>query len=435
MVLEAGRVGDGTTGRSTAKLSLLQGTQLSTIRSRHPQSVVDAYVEAQREGAAWVRRFCQDHGVAVQHRDAVTYAVHRGRRASRSGPSSTPRRRPGLPVEWVDDLPLPFPVRGAVRLPQQFQLDPVELLDALWRAGCRSRRPHRRGCPGRSGSGGATRSASPPRAGEVEARPGRRGDQPPGPRPGRVLRPDEAGALLRRGVPDRAARGRRDVPVRGRAVPVAARRPGRRRAPAARGRERAHHRSRRLDAASGSTTLRAWTHEHWPDAVETHAWSAQDYVPHHALPYAGPILPGNDEIVVAGGYSKWGMTNAPAAALALAARLLDGSPPAWADVLRTYAPTELRGLPTAARDNAEVGLEMTRGWVGALAGRLAAPRRPHQGLHPPRRRGPVERRRAAAGTARCTAHGSTRPGRSSKVQPCARCPRTDLGAGRFTGSW
>ena len=84
--------------------------------------------------------------------------------------------------------------------------------------------------------------------------------------------------------------------------------------------------------------LRTWTHEHWPDAVETHAWSAQDYVPHRALPYAGPILPGNDEIVVAGGYSKWGMTNAPAAALALAARLLDESPPAWAACLAPTRP-------------------------------------------------------------------------------------------------
>ena len=36
--------------------------------------------------------------------------------------------------------------------------------------------------------------------------------------------------------------------------------------------------------------------------------------------------------------------------------------------MRTYAPTGLRGLPTAAQFNAEVGLELTRGWVGAVAG-------------------------------------------------------------------
>jgi hypothetical protein len=124
---------------------------------------------------------------------------------------------------------------------------------------------------------------------------------------------------------------------------------------------------------NGSTTgrldtLRDWTHSYWPDAVETHAWSAQDYVPHHKLPFVGPILPGNDSIVVAGGYSKWGMTNAPAAAVALTKLLTDGALPAWGEPLGTYHSTELRGLPTAAKYNAEVGLELTRGWVGALAG-------------------------------------------------------------------
>ena len=44
-------VGYGTTGRSTAKISCLQGTQLSTIAGKHAQLVVEQYVEAQRE--AW----------------------------------------------------------------------------------------------------------------------------------------------------------------------------------------------------------------------------------------------------------------------------------------------------------------------------------------------------------------------------------------------
>jgi glycine/D-amino acid oxidase-like deaminating enzyme len=366
VVLEAGRVGDGTTGRSTAKLSLLQGTQLSTIRSRHPQSVVGAYVEAQREGAAWVRRFCQEHGVDVQDRDAVTYAVTAsGERAVRSELEGATQA--GLEVEWVDDLPLPFPISGAIRLHGQFQLDPVALLDALQLEatahgvhiveGARVLRV-RGSDPVRITTehgqvetdrvvvatnlpvldrGGFFARMKPARSYSVAfrtARPAVDAMYLSADEPARSLRdaPDDSGHLLLVG-------GNGHTTGRGGST------------------------SERLDG------LRTWTHEHWPDAVETQAWSAQDYVPHHALPYAGPILPGNDEIVVAGGYSKWGMTNAPAAALVLAARLLDGSPPAWADVLGTYAPTELRGLPTAARDNAEVGLEMTRGWVGAVAGR------------------------------------------------------------------
>ena len=353
VVLEAGRVGDGTTGRSTAKLSLLQGTQLSTIRSRHSQSVVDAYVEAQREGAAWVKRFCEEHGVAVQDRDAVTYAVTAsGERAIRSELEAAAGA--GLEVEWVDDLPLPFPVRGAVRLPGQFQLDPVALLDALRREAVGSRRASSSKVPGWCGCGGATRSRITTEDGQVEA--------------------DRVVVATNLPVLDRGGFFARMKPARSYAVAfrtaqpavdamyLSADEPTRslRDAPAESGHLLLVGGNGHTTGRGGSTSerldgLRAWTHEHWPDAVETHAWSAQDYVPHHALPYAGPILPGNDEIVVAGGYSKWGMTNAPAAALALAARLLDGSPPAWADVLGTYAPTgfvDCRPRPETTRRSA-----------------------------------------------------------------------------------
>ena len=85
--------------------------------------------------------------------------------------------------------------------------------------------------------------------------------------------------------------------------------------------------------------------------IETHAWSAQDYVPHHALPYAGPILPGADELLVAGGYSKWGMTNGVAAALALSGRILGGHQE-WAAAFEPWSTRELTGIPGSVRLNA-----------------------------------------------------------------------------------
>ena len=366
VVLEAGRVGDGTTGRTTAKISLLQGTQLSTIRSRHPQGVVDDYVEAQREGAAWLERFCEDHGVAVQHRDAVTFAHgSSGERSLRSEQDAASAA--GLPVTWEEDLPLPFEVRGALRLPGQLQLDPVELLDALAAEAVvhgvriveRARVLRVRGTdPVRLTTEGgrvecdrlvvATNLPMLDRGGFFARM-----------KPARsyivAFRTEQQAVDAMYLSADAPSRSLRDVPGGdGHLLLVG----GNGHTPG-----RGGSTAKRLDG------LRDWTHRYWPDAVETHAWSAQDYVPHHALPYAGPILPGRDEIVIGGGYSKWGMTNAPAVSLALAARLLGGTQPGWADVFRTYAPTELRGLPTAGRDNAEVGFEMTRGWIGAVAGR------------------------------------------------------------------
>ncbi len=152
--------------------------------------------------------------------------------------------------------------------------------------------------------------------------------------------------------------------------------------------------SDRLDA------LREWTLEHFPWAHETHAWSAQDYVPAHALPYAGPLLPGRDEILFAGGYSKWGLTNGVAAALALSGQILDGHME-WAEVFHPWRSRELRGLPNGAR--------------GQRGGRLRDGAR----LAPP-----------AAGVARRAVRPSGRSHRAGRtaVAGCRRCAPTSAGS-------
>ena len=65
---QARTVGAGTTGRSTAKLSLLQGTVLSALRGQYSQTIVNAYVEANREGQAWLLRHLEDNQGAARGR-------------------------------------------------------------------------------------------------------------------------------------------------------------------------------------------------------------------------------------------------------------------------------------------------------------------------------------------------------------------------------
>ena len=100
-VLEARHVGAVTTGNTTAKLSLLQGTMLSKIVKHHSEKVAAAYVEGNREAQAWALRYCEDNDIPVQRRDAYTYA------GKRSGKSSVGKeydiaQRVGLEVEQVD---------------------------------------------------------------------------------------------------------------------------------------------------------------------------------------------------------------------------------------------------------------------------------------------------------------------------------------------
>jgi Rieske Fe-S protein len=109
--------------------------------------------------------------------------------------------------------------------------------------------------------------------------------------------------------------------------------------------------------------LRRWAREHFPDAVETHAWSAQDYGTPDELPIYGP-LPGADaRILVASGYDKWGMANAVAAARSISSEIL-GRPASWAERLRER-PVSVRSVASLARQGLFTGVTQAKGLVAA----------------------------------------------------------------------
>ncbi|MBD0324648.1 MAG: FAD-binding oxidoreductase, partial [Aldersonia sp.] len=129
-VVEARRIGAVTTGNTTAKLSLLQSTQVSKLRKRHSADIVRRYVDANREGQQWLLRYCDEHGVATQKQAAVTYAQ------SESATGQVRReyeacKEAGLEVEWVEHLDVAFENHGAVRLADQAQFDPMAVLAAM----------------------------------------------------------------------------------------------------------------------------------------------------------------------------------------------------------------------------------------------------------------------------------------------------------------
>src|SRR3954469_7197205 len=130
IVLEAHSAGAGTTGNTTAKISLLQGTKLSKIVGKHGRKRAQQYVEGNREGQEWLVGHCEAHGISVQREDAFTYA-----QSDKGVPSAKGEleacKAAGLDVDWVDDADVPFPFHGGVRLADQAQFDPVPFLQSL----------------------------------------------------------------------------------------------------------------------------------------------------------------------------------------------------------------------------------------------------------------------------------------------------------------
>ena len=67
--------------------------------------------------------------------------------------------------------------------------------------------------------------------------------------------------------------------------------------------------------------LERFAREHFDVIDVPYRWSTQDGMPSDKLPYIGPYIPKSSHLFVAGGFQKWGMTNATIAATLLADRL------------------------------------------------------------------------------------------------------------------
>jgi glycine/D-amino acid oxidase-like deaminating enzyme/nitrite reductase/ring-hydroxylating ferredoxin subunit len=393
-IVEAGEVGELASGANTGKISLLQGTVLSTLRRHHPASLVRAYVDANRDGAEWLRAFIAEAGVPLSRRIAYSYAQSAdGVEAVRA--ESAAAAEAGLPVRRVlpDEGSAPFPFVEAIALDDQAAIDPFALLVALANAFV--------------GTGGTlhtharvTRVHTVPRAAVDTAQ-------------GRVSADNvvlaTAAPITDRGLYFAKTRGLRsycaafdvdgelpdglylsvDGPTRSiRSITTED-------GPSERARlivgGNGHAVGRAASERALVDDLTAWTVRHFAGATPVAAWSAQDYESHDLIPFVGAMPRGIGRVRFATGYAKWGLTNGPAAALRLSAEIRRQpwrDRPEWMKTIarRMTVPADLgRG----GVENLRVGWEATSGWVDAQRTPVPVPQPrdgegvvAHQGMRP-----------------------------------------------------
>jgi glycine/D-amino acid oxidase-like deaminating enzyme/nitrite reductase/ring-hydroxylating ferredoxin subunit len=366
VVLEAREIGAGATGRTTAKVSQLQGTMLQTIRGRTLRPVVGAYVESQRAAFQWLLAFAEHSGVRIERRAALSYA------ATPDGRGAVEKEirlavEHGLPVELIEDAGLPFATFGAARLADQAQLDPLELLAALTR--------ELRSLGGRVVTGArvtGVRASAPAlvhtAAGELTAR--------------KVVLATGT-PILDRGLYFAKLAARRSyaqawevpqdqlpdgmflgVETPTRSVRTATRPDGRMLLLTG---GNGHPVGRRASPQGAADELASWTRTWWADAEPIASWSAQDYLTPHGVPFVGWLPRGRGRIYLATGFSKWGMTNAVATALTLVEDILGtGSAPHWQTELHRRL-TIPAAIAVGVGENAAVASWYLRGWARALA--------------------------------------------------------------------
>jgi glycine/D-amino acid oxidase-like deaminating enzyme/nitrite reductase/ring-hydroxylating ferredoxin subunit len=371
-VVEARRVGEGTTGYSSAKVTCLQQLMYSTIEDSTGPDQARIYAQANRWGLETVRSLVDDLGIdcGLERHPALTF-TRDPEQVSRIRQEFEAATRAGLPVQFVEQSDLPFPIQAGVLLEHQAAFDPLAYCRGLARVlealGCLiyegSRVSDVTEADGDDGGLTATTDAG----GELECR----------------------HLVLASGIPflDRGGFFARTHPSRSYCVamsgaspiprtlsinveePTVSIRPIPRKdgPPLLLVTGSDHKVGQREDTEGAYAFLEEFGRREFGATAVEARWSAQDFIPVDDLPLVG-LMHHSRSIRVATGFAKWGLAMGTAAARILSDGIMGTENP-WAEVFDAGRTQLKGGLGTAVKE----GLDDARHFVGDRLRQTAAP--------------------------------------------------------------
>jgi len=321
VLVDQDRIGTGTTGNTTAKVSSQHGMTYARLRRTHGLDGARAYGAANERAKEWMAELVAAESIECdfRRRDAHLYASDESEREQIEAEAAAAIDA-GLPADLLDEAPLPFETHGSLRFTDQAEFHPQKYLLALAelfeKAGGRIHE--------RTRATGA--SDGSPVSVRTEAGPVIEADHVvvatlmpfldrglffarafanrsyvvtasiSGPAPEAMLINPGSPTRSIRAVPD----GERELLMiggEGHSVGTSEAEPKR------------------------YERLAEFAHRHWDVERIEHRWSSQDYEPDDGVPYIGPINGLSKGILVATGLKKWGMTGGTVAAELLADRI------------------------------------------------------------------------------------------------------------------
>ena len=362
-LIEAGRAGHGVSGRSTAKVTAQHSVVLQRIERGYGGDTASAYAEANLAGVALIADLTRRHMLAcdLEPADSWVYALTDDG-ARRLEEERAAGERAGLLMEIAHDTPLPYNVRAALRLVDQFQFQPVDFIAGLAAT-----------LPGdgsfvfeHSLATDWTQTRVSTAAGSIDAEGVVMATHLPLGQVGQFHAHTHPHMHAVMAVPvesDRAPAGMYisvDKPKRS---------------------LRSHRREngdtmliltgptfKHGDAASaedGFAELEAFAREHFGYAGAGYRWTNEDYEPRDGLPYMGWSGSAGNSLLVATGFDAWGLSNGAAAGLILA-DLCEERPNGWASCFDASRHS-LHGLGKLAADTAKTTAALISGHVHAPA--------------------------------------------------------------------
>lgn len=128
VLLEAETVCSGITKNTTAKITSQHGLIYDKLIFKFGIERAKQYLAANEAALQAYRELCRKIDCNFAEKAAYTYSLDDRRKIERE---LNTLERLGFPAEFVDKLPLPFPVAGAVRFPNQAQFHPLKFVSGI----------------------------------------------------------------------------------------------------------------------------------------------------------------------------------------------------------------------------------------------------------------------------------------------------------------
>ena len=131
-VVEALRVGQGVSGKATAKVTSQHGICYSKLEQKFDEERARLYADAQQTGLRTIRELAQAHGIDADIEDRPAFVYTReDKHVEEIEKEVDVARRLGLPAALTRDTGLPFDVLAAMRWDNQAQFHPVKYVASL----------------------------------------------------------------------------------------------------------------------------------------------------------------------------------------------------------------------------------------------------------------------------------------------------------------
>lgn len=365
-VIDAARIGTGVTGHTTGKVTSLHRLAYTELARTHGNDTARVYGQANQSAIEHIAHLVASEGIDCDFRRVANYTyAETGETLDLVREEASIAARLGLPAAFTTDVPLPFPVKGAVRFDGQAQFHAVKYLQGLARAvqgdasfvfeQTQVQRIHDRSPAVVDTEHGSVRARDVIIATNV----------PFGGQGLFALRCHLHRSYIVAGRVDTAPldatfisvdepmRSILTAKVNGTSYVLAG--------------GEGHRASESGDSAARYRRLAAFAHDRLGVQEVAYRWSTQDGMPLDGLPYVGLMSPTSKHVYVITGLRKWGLSNGTAAALILA-DALSGRENHWASVFNSNRITPAASAGRFVKENvravASVMAGKLRGWRG-----------------------------------------------------------------------